>query len=128
MDVRAIRWEPVSSVDDLMWTPLTNAEQLERLILDSQKTPQFIFKHSTRCSISRVALSRFDRVPSPNEGATYFLLDLLQFRSLSQAITEQFGIVHESPQALLIRSGKCIYHANHLEIDPAEIEEKMKGF
>ncbi len=109
-----------------MWTTLTNVEQLEQLISNSESTPQLIFKHSTRCSISRVALSRFDRAFVPSSGVSYYLLDLLQFRPLSQTITDRFGIKHESPQALLIRSGKCVFHANHLDIDPADIEEQIK--
>ena len=104
-----------------MWTDLREATQLDRLIADSDTKPQVIFKHSTRCSISRVALSRFDRISPTNEGAVFHLLDLLQHRPLSQSITERFGISHESPQLLVIKKGICSYHANHLEIEPEEV-------
>lgn len=107
-----------------MWSPLTNLPQLEELRKASYSSPQVIFKHSTRCSISRVALGRFDR-EEPQTEVGYHLLDLLQHRSLSQAITEAFGVVHESPQVLLIREGVCRYHANHLSIEPAELRKEL---
>jgi bacillithiol system protein YtxJ len=108
-----------------MWIALTALEQIDQLILESQEKPQLLFKHSTRCSISRVALSRFDRIAQPLGECKFYLLDLLQFRSLSQAISERFNIKHESPQVLLIHAGKCFYHANHLDIEPAEILEQV---
>ncbi len=110
-----------------MWTALREPQQLAALTEDSNHAPQVIFKHSTRCSISRVALSRFDRDFESPVNASFFLLDLLQFRSISQSIAEQFDIVHESPQLLIIRDGKCVYHANHLEIEPSEILTHLNG-
>lgn len=108
-----------------MWTPLKSLEQLEELKQASCSSPQVVFKHSTRCSISRVALGRFDRTePLPNIG--YHLLDLLEHRLVSQAITDSFGIVHESPQVLVIVNGTCQYHANHLRIEPDELRRALE--
>ncbi|MFM7671999.1 MAG: bacillithiol system redox-active protein YtxJ [Bacteroidota bacterium] len=104
-----------------MWLDLTDRQQLDELTIASHGSTQVIFKHSTRCSISRVALSRFDRQPTSAGVTSFYLLDLLQHRPLSQAITEQFGIPHESPQVLVIRDGACQYHANHLDIEPEEV-------
>lgn len=109
-----------------MWTALSTLDQLDRISEDSQDRAQVIFKHSTRCSISRVALSRFDR-NQPSGEATYHLLDLLEYRSISHAIAERFGVMHESPQVLIIQEGKCVYHANHLDIEPAEISQQLQS-
>lgn len=108
-----------------MWSPLTSLDQLEALKQASFAADQVIFKHSTRCSISRVALGRFDRA-LPHTHTGYYLLDLLQYRPVSQAITDAFGITHESPQLLLIRNGQCVYHANHGSIDPAELSSELE--
>ncbi len=104
-----------------MWSPLTDPNQLDQLIQESHLRTQVIFKHSTRCSISRVALSRFDREPAADSNAVFYLLDLLQHRNLSQQITDRFGITHESPQALIIRNGACSFYLNHLDIEPADV-------
>jgi bacillithiol system protein YtxJ len=41
------------------WNALTDLEQLNEIISSSEK-PVVIFKHSTRCSISRMALKQFE--------------------------------------------------------------------
>jgi bacillithiol system protein YtxJ len=108
-----------------MWHALTDLQQLDQLTQASYLKAQLLFKHSTRCSISRVALGRFDRLPASQEQGDFHLLDLLQYRPIAQQITERFGIPHESPQALIIKNGGCIYHANHLDIEPDEIYAQL---
>lgn len=51
-----------------------------------------------------------------------YLLDLLVYRSVSNAVAEQLGVQHESPQLLIIKNGKCIYHASHLAISVHKLE------
>lgn len=102
------------------WIPLTTQAQLDTIRKQSYQEPQLIFKHSTRCSISSVALNRMDPKKIPQPIACYYL-DLLRYRELSDQIAESFQVYHESPQILLIRNGECIYEESHLGIDPAEL-------
>ncbi|MBK9190492.1 MAG: DUF2847 family protein [Crocinitomicaceae bacterium] len=44
---------------------------------------------------------------------------------MSNQIEAQFGIKHESPQALLIKNGKCVYHASHSEINFNELKKNL---
>jgi len=106
------------------WTPLQTTEQVEEIIVRSQTTPQVIFKHSTRCSISSVAKSRLERAEAP-EGIDFHYLDLISYRSVSNTIAERFGIYHESPQILLIKDGRCIYNESHTAIDMEELREQL---
>jgi bacillithiol system protein YtxJ len=104
------------------WIHLTDDEQLKQIVIKSQSKPQVIFKHSTRCSISSVALQRLQKVSQPSDIDFYFL-DLIAYRSLSNKISEVFGIYHESPQVLVVRDGKCVYDESHLGISMNEIVE-----
>ena len=106
------------------WTPLTDARQLDEMIVLSASRPQIIFKHSTRCSISSTAWNRLRNADLPGD-ARYYFLDLLSYRSLSTAIAEKFSVVHESPQVLLIRSGECVYEESHLGITADELAEQV---
>ena len=111
------------------WLPLIAEEQLMEVNALSQDPgikAVLILKHSTRCSISSVALSRLERSwkLSENEVPTYFL-DLLDYRAVSNAIEQEYGIPHESPQVLLIKNGKCIYSASHSEISVPDIEDVL---
>lgn len=110
----------------MVWTPLTTPELLDELLSSDRKETVLIFKHSTRCSISNVALERInqsklsDRVPS-------YLLDLLSYRSLSNAIAERLQVHHESPQVLLIRNGECFFDESHLAIDATTLEQALNS-
>jgi len=100
------------------WTKLETEEQLKSLQEQSTNHPILIFKHSTRCNISRMALDRLERAWKPEEMKavrTYFL-DLLQHRDISSAIARHYAVEHQSPQVLLIRPGHTVYHQSHLDI------------
>lgn len=102
------------------WIHLTDEEQLKQIVTKSQSRPQVIFKHSTRCSISAVALQRLQKVSQPSDIDFYFL-DLIAHRQLSRMISERFLISHESPQVLVIKDGSCTYNESHLGISMDEI-------
>jgi len=105
------------------WIHLTDEEQLKQIINKSQLKPQVIFKHSSRCSISAVALQRMQKTAQPSDIDFYFL-DLLANRSLSNKIAEIFRVHHESPQILLIRDGECVYDESHLGISMDQIMDQ----
>lgn len=109
----------------MKWKDLTSEEQLSQIIQLSAEKPQVIFKHSTRCSISDVAKSRLERNTFP-EDMDFYYLDLLNHRSLSQKIAETFGVVHESPQVLVIKDGKCVFDASHMAIRFEDIVEQAQ--
>ena len=106
------------------WIPLTSEAQLPDLISKSANRPQVIFKHSTRCSISSVALQRLKKGLVPGEFDFYFL-DLITYRSLSNKVEQQFDVQHESPQILIIRDGACVYDESHLSITVDDIIENV---
>lgn len=97
---------------------LVSEDQIDLIIRNSFSVPQLIFKHSTRCSISRYVLGSFvsNYNFSSNEFGAWYL-DLLNYRSISNAIATQFDITHESPQLIIISQGKVIAHASHDNID-----------
>jgi bacillithiol system protein YtxJ len=105
------------------WIYLTNEAQLQQLKLNSVTKPQVIFKHSTRCSISQVAKNRLERSNQTGEVEFYFL-DLIQYRSISNKISTEFDVYHESPQILVIKNGECIYDESHSGIRMEDIIEQ----
>ena len=104
------------------WIALTDDSQIQKAL--EQSEPFLVFKHSTRCSISSMALSRFERSFS-REAVQTFYLDLITYRSISNQLSNEFGVEHQSPQLLFIQSGNCTYHASHNSIDLNEIKAKL---
>lgn len=98
------------------WNKLTTDTQLDTIKAESASQPVLIFKHSTTCSISAMALSRMERNWSDEAGIKPYILDLLANRPLSRAIAETFGVDHQSPQVLLIQNGECVYDNSHMGI------------
>ena len=101
------------------WSELTSADDLKKLSTESFQCPVIIFKHSTRCSISRTVLDRLERNWKMNEMPsvkTYFL-DLLNHRDVSNAIADTFNVEHESPQLIVLKNGEAAYFKSHFDID-----------
>ncbi len=107
------------------WKDLSSVEQLGALKESSKQNPVLIFKHSTRCSVSRMALDRLQRNWQQDEMGTVepFYLDLLEHPDVSRQVSNDFQVQHESPQVLLIRNGKSVYDRSHFEIDYRDIKD-----
>ncbi len=108
------------------WQALTDKAQLEEIIKISITKPVLIFKHSTRCGVSRMALKNFenDYDIQENEIDMYFL-DLLEYRTLSNDISEKFMVAHQSPQVLVIKNRDVIYNDSHYSITVEAIKEVL---
>jgi bacillithiol system protein YtxJ len=107
------------------WIKLTSEVGINDLIEKSKERPQVIFKHSTRCSISSVALQRMERAKQPAD-LDFYYLDLIANRSLSNKVEEIFNVAHESPQVLVIKDGKCVYDDSHMGISMDDIISEAK--
>ena len=103
---------------------LENIDQLNTIVEASFLKPQLIFKHSTRCSVSRFVLNEFKSGYGFSEvDFTAYFLDLLRYREISNAIANQFDVVHQSPQLLIIKDGKAIAHASHENVNKIKLTE-----
>lgn len=107
------------------WIHLSSEEHLNELKEKSNTRPQVIFKHSTRCSISSMAKSRLERSAQP-EDLDFYYLDLIKYRNISNKISTDFSVYHESPQVLILMNGECIYDESHSGIDMGEIITNSK--
>ena len=97
------------------WIPLIDEKQLDDIIAASYQKPIAIYKHSTRCSVS-VMVKRGLEMDWNLDTIPAYYLDLLSYRPISNRIAQLFGIEHESPQLILVKDGKAVYHASHESI------------
>jgi bacillithiol system protein YtxJ len=108
----------------MKWTLLESEQDIAMLVANSFTKPQVIFKHSTRCSISSMALNRIDRHHTSPD-ADFYKLDLIQYRNISNKIATDFNVQHQSPQVLLIKDGTCVYDESHMGISMDELIEQL---
>jgi bacillithiol system protein YtxJ len=97
------------------WKELTETDQLNAILTDSNLKTQVIFKHSTRCSISSMAFQRLKAgwANQNQENVDFYYLDLLQYRSVSNAIESEFKVTHQSPQIIVVNNQEVTHHASH---------------
>lgn len=106
------------------WKHLILEEALETIIEASHQRPQLIFKHSTRCGISSMAKSRLEREWKLDKVDAWYL-DLLKYRPISNMIESRFKVTHESPQTILFKDGRVVYHESHSAISVHDITKAL---
>jgi bacillithiol system protein YtxJ len=105
------------------WISLTDEQQLAQITEESRQRPVVIFKHSTRCSISSMAKNRLEREDAV-PGVSFYYLDLLKYRPISNKVAADFHVHHQSPQVLVIKNGECVYEDSHNGINMDDIAEQ----
>jgi len=115
-----------AETQNIQWHQLATEAELEALIERSHTVPCVIFKHSTRCSISSMAKSRFERNwdMDGTEIEPYYL-DLIAYRPVSNKIAEALGVEHQSPQIILHKNGEAIYNTSHNDINIADLKTQL---
>lgn len=114
--------ERVSSKLD--WKYLESMEDLDNAEKQSHEKLVVLFKHSTRCSISRFVLKSFESAYDiPSEKMELYFLDLIEYRPISNEIAERFEVMHQSPQMIVLKEGKAIFNSSHESIDTKDLEQ-----
>lgn len=110
----------------LTWETLRTDEDLDGAIALSKQQPVVIFKHSTRCPVSTMALRMFERDWSFDTNTIRpFFLDLIAHRPLSNRIANELAVDHESPQMIVIRDGIAVYDASHQMVQASVISSYL---
>ena len=108
--------EPQNS-SSAFWKIIESDEDLKNAVAKSFEKKIVVFKHSTRCHISKMVLKNFEsEVNNTDKNVDYYFLDLIAHRPISNKIAEEFGITHQSPQLIVVENGKAVKDASHQSI------------
>ena len=97
-------------------------------VLEASRTrPVLVCKHSTRCPISAAAHREWQAfLASPEaERAEHFWVRVIQERPVSLALAGRVGVAHRSPQALLIKNGRVVWHDSHYGITAGRLKAAL---
>ncbi len=111
-----------------MIVELQQDRDLEQLLERSLTDPVFIFKHSTQCSISGQAHEEFAQFSEIAGDVPCGVVDVIENRRLSNAIASRFGVPHESPQALLVKDGRVLWHASHWSVTAGALSDALRSY
>ena len=84
-----------------------------------------LFKHSLLCPISRWAFDEYEAFVKEHPEVATGWIDVRGQRDWSDWVAERTGVVHQSPQALLILDGKVIWDASHDAIKREALHEAL---
>ncbi len=114
---------PKAEKKALPWQKLETVAQLDTIAERSKTKTQVIFKHSTRCGISKMVMNQFVSTYAVEDTALdLYYLDLLSYRDVSDAIGQKFQVFHQSPQLIVVKKGVTVHHASHHEINAGVLE------
>ncbi len=110
------------------WKVLDTLDQWEGLMADSHQRPVVLFKHSVRCGISSMALHQLMEGWNFPVGAfDFYYLDLIHHRDISNHIAQALGVVHQSPQMIIVKNGKAVYDTSHHKVHAKQLGEALKS-
>ncbi|MGA9212956.1 bacillithiol system redox-active protein YtxJ [Kaistella sp.] len=102
---------------ETFWKNINSEEDLNEAVKESFENKVVIFKHSTRCFISKTVLKNFEKeVKNFEKNVSYYFLDLIAHRNLSNKIADDFEVIHQSPQLIVLENGKAVNNASHQSI------------
>jgi len=101
---------------------VTNKQELEDLIARSRQEPIVIFKHSTTCPISADAYKEMARF-----SGDVALIEVQNAREVSRELEARTGVDHESPQVIILRNGRAVWHASHWKIRSDTVSDALAG-
>ncbi|QTL52806.1 bacillithiol system redox-active protein YtxJ [Priestia aryabhattai] len=100
------------------WTEITTLEEWDDILEKSTKRGQVILKHSTTCPVSSNAIKEYEHYleGSPNNNLDYILVKVIESRAVSNQITKDLSVKHESPQIIFVKDKFKYWTASHWSV------------
>ena len=86
-----------------------------------------VYKHSPICPTSGIAYEEMCSLRRLHHEVPVYLVDVVHSRPLSRYIAEQVGVVHASPQAIILRAGVAAWHGSHFDLRADEMAQKLQS-
>ena len=84
-----------------------------------------LYKHSPLCGLSAIAAGEVRSFLEENPRMPVYVLDVIRDRALSREVERRLGIRHESPQAIVLRSGDPVWDASHRGVTAAALRSAV---
>lgn len=108
------------------WLQLDSIDTLQKMKEQSFERPVVVFKHSTSCGVSSMAKHQLEvDWDIATEEAFFYYLDLWTYRNISNAVAEEFKVVHQSPQIIILKDGEVVFTTSHHAIHLAGLKNAL---
>ena len=107
---------------------ITSSQELAQVLDESCQRQIILFKHSTTCPTSSRAWREVQNfIKESGNEVLVCMIKVIESRTVSNQITEELGLKHQSPQVLLVSDRKVVWHASHQEVTQDKLTKALKG-
>lgn len=108
------------------WKEITTNQEVDQALEESKEKTVLFFKHSVTCGISNAAKFELDENWTlPEEEISTYYLNLLSYREVSNYLAEVTGVMHQSPQVIVVKDKKVLTTLTHYAIKVDKIKSKL---
>ncbi len=105
-----------------MFHTLQTPADLDEALQASQDQPIVIFKHSTSCPFSARAQ---EQLANAKHDLEIYGLVVQYKKDISDAVEQELGVEHASPQAIVVHKGEAVAHYWRSEIKEDRLKEEI---
>ncbi|MBE2218470.1 MAG: bacillithiol system redox-active protein YtxJ [Ignavibacteria bacterium] len=106
------------------WIKLDSPEMLQEMKAASENEKVLVLKFSPKCAINYVVRNLLEREWAEGEmSMKTYIVDVISGKGISAQIEKDYGVDHESPQAIVIDKGKVVFHASHGKVIYSELRK-----
>lgn len=106
-------------------TELRTTDDVDAMLAASHDGPVALLKHSIACPVSARGQGAFVQLEEPGDPPLYAVV--VQYApEASAALAERLGVRHETPQALILRDGRAVFHQSHGAIRTAALRDAAR--
>ncbi len=102
---------------------IDQVQDVDAILAASQTEEILVYKHSPICPVSFHAQRVMTQFGETEKHPRLCIIDVIKSRSASRYLAEKIGVRHESPQVLLLHSGKCVWNTSHEGINLEALKE-----
>jgi bacillithiol system protein YtxJ len=86
-----------------------------------------VYKHSPICPTSGIAYQEIRSLNRLQSDVPVYVVDVIQSRPLSRYIAERVGVVHQSPQAIILQGGVPAWHGSHFDLRADTMAQQLEA-
>lgn len=112
-------------MSDTPFHVLTSESEWADVLDQSQEAPVLIFKHSSACPVSAQAHAEMEELAEADELPIHKVV-VQDHRSVSDAIEDDLGIRHETPQAIVVHNGTSVFDTSHFDVTADTLRDQLR--
>jgi len=107
---------------------ITCSQELGQILDESCQRQIILFKHSTTCPTSSRAWREVQNfIKESSDDVLVGMIKVIESRPVSNQVTEELGLKHQSPQVLFVHERRVLWHASHQEVTQARLTKAVEG-